>query len=101
MVQHVKVRIRMSLATASDRIDTVSVRLTDINGTRGGVDKRCRVVILLRHLQAIVVDAVHPDLYVAADDAIGRAKQSVWRHIKRRRTLRREYANRQPGPVPA
>lgn len=94
IVRHVEGRIKLSLATASDRISAVSVRLADINGSRGGIDKRCRIVIWLRYLRTIVVEAVDPDLYTAVDAAASRAKESVWRHIKRRRTLRREYANR-------
>ena len=101
IVRHVENRIKLSLATASDRIKTVSVRLADINGNRGGIDKRCRIVIRLLNLRTIVVEAVDPDLYAAVDMAVGRAKETVWRHIKRRRTLRREYANRNLRRQPA
>jgi ribosome-associated translation inhibitor RaiA len=92
--RYVEGRIKLSLATASDRINTVSVRLADINGDRGGIDKRCRIVIWLRNSRTIVIEAVDPDLYAAVDAAASRAKEAVWRQIKRRRTLRREYANR-------
>lgn len=101
IVRHVEGRIKMSLATASDRIGAVSVRLADVNGSRGGIDKRCRMVIWLRHHRPIVVEAVDPDLYVAVDMAANRAKEAVGRHIKRRRTLRREYANRTLRRLPA
>lgn len=101
IVRHVEGRTKLSLATASDRINAVSVRLADVNGSRGGIDKRCRLVIWLRHLRTIVVEAVDPDLYAAVDAAASRAKEAVWRHIKRRRTLRREYANRSLRRLPA
>lgn len=94
IVRHIEGRIRLSLGTASDRINAVSVRLADINGSRGGIDRRCRIVVWLRDLGTIVVAAIDPDLYAAVDEAASRAKEAVWRHIKRRRTLRREYANR-------
>jgi hypothetical protein len=45
IARHVEGRLRLSLATASEQIDVVLVRLWDINGTRGGTDKRCQVVV--------------------------------------------------------
>lgn len=94
IVHHVEGRVKLALGTASDRIRAVSVGLTDINSTRGGIDKRCRVVVRFRNRRTVVVEAVHDDLYAAVDDAVHRAKEAVWRHLRRRRTLRREYANR-------
>ena len=91
---HVESRVEFALGTASDRISEVSVGLKDINSTRGGIDKRCRVVVRLHNRRTVVVEAVHSDLYAAVDDAAHRAKEAVWRHLKRSRTLRREYANR-------
>ena len=92
--QHVANRVQSALGTASDQIDAVSIRMTDINAGRGGVDKRCRIVMGLRNARTVVVEAIHADLYAAIDDAAAAAKEAVWRHLKRRKTLRREYANR-------
>jgi ribosome-associated translation inhibitor RaiA len=94
IVRHVEDGVNRSLDIASDQVSGVSVRLDDINGDRGGADKRCRVVISMRPLRTIVVEAVGRDLYAAVDEALARARKSVKRHVKRRRTLRREYANR-------
>ncbi len=94
IVRHIEGRIKLSLGTASDQIAAVSVRLKDINGPRGGADKRCRIVVRLRPLRSIIVEAVGRDLYATVDEAAARAKEAVWRRLKRRRTLRREYANR-------
>jgi putative sigma-54 modulation protein len=92
--QHARQRVELSLATASEHINSVSVRLSDINGDRGGEDKRCRIVVSLKNLNVVVVDAVDRDLYVAIDHAVSRIKDTVWRHLKRQRTLRREFPNR-------
>lgn len=101
IVQHVEGRVKLALGTASDRISAVSVFVADINAGRGGTDKRCRIVVWLRNFRAVVVEAVHADLYAAVDEAAYRAKETVWRHLKRRRTLRREYANRSLRRLPA
>src|SRR5688572_3888694 len=94
IVRHVEDRVNRSLGNASDQVSGVSVRLGDINGDRGGADKRCSVIVSLRQLRTIVVEAVDRDLYAAVDEALARTRESVRRHVKRRRTLRREYANR-------
>src|SRR3954470_23274668 len=92
IVGHVTGRVRAAFGAAAGQVGVVSVRLSDINGARGGVDKRCRLVVGLRNLRTVVVEAVHADLYAAVDEAAGRAKEAVRRHVKRRRTLGREYA---------
>ena len=51
------------------------VRLWDINGTRGGVDKACRVVVWLRGRGTIVVEAVDRDLYAAIDAAAAKLRE--------------------------
>lgn len=94
LVEHVRRRMERSLATASDQISAVSVRLADINGNHGGIDKTCRVIVWMRNLRAVVAEAVDRDLYAAVDEAATRARQGVWRHVERRRTLRRQHANR-------
>lgn len=91
---HVESRLRLALGTAGDQIGGVTVRLADVNANRGGTDKRCHVVVLLRSLGSVVVESTHADLYAAVDDVAHRAKEAVWRHLKRRRTLYREYATR-------
>jgi ribosomal subunit interface protein len=94
IVRHVESRLRLSLGAAADRIESVSVRLSDVNGPRGGEDMRCRIVVYLRQGRAVVTEAVDENLYAAVDAAVARAKEAVWRFLRRRRTLRREYAYR-------
>lgn len=91
---HVVNRVQFALGTASDHINTVSVRMTDVNAGRGGDDKRCRIVVGLRNFRTVVVEVTHADLYTAIDDAAAAAKEAVWRHLKRRQTLQREHATR-------
>jgi ribosome-associated translation inhibitor RaiA len=92
--RHVEARIELALESASEHIHGVAVRLRDINGSRGGVDQSCRIVVWLDTHSPVVVEAIETDLYAAIDEAAARAKESVWRHLKRRQTLRREFAHR-------
>ena len=95
--EHAATRVQFALGTASDHISAVSVRMTDVNADRGGNDKRCRMVVDLRNLRTVVVEAMDADLYAAIDDVAAAAKEAVWRHVKRRQTLQREYASRSRG----
>src|SRR5688572_19150419 len=94
--RHVKDRIRLALGVAgvAAAVAGAMVRLRDINGDRGGVDKACRIVVWLRGRGAIVVEAVDRVLYAAIDAAAARLREAARRRLRRRRTLRREYAAR-------
>jgi ribosome-associated translation inhibitor RaiA len=96
LLRHVKRRVKLALAPARPSVTGVRVRLRDLNGPRGGVDKRCRIVTRLRGRGSVVVDAVDRDLYAAVDAAAAKVREAVRRRRKRRRTLRREYAARRP-----
>lgn len=107
MAELVERRVRYALGTAADDIVAVSVRLDDVAGALGGGgvangngnghgcdgrgDVRCRVVVWLRHLRTVVVEAVDRDLSDAVDEAVARAKDAVWRNLgRRRRTTSRQ-----------
>ena len=96
ILRHVMRRVRLALAPARSRVSGVMVRLRDVNGPRGGVDMRCRIVVWLRGHGTVVVDAVEQDLYAGVDSAAAKLREAVRRRLKRGRTLRRESANRRP-----
>lgn len=78
---------RLSFATdwARDEVRRVTVRLSDINGPRGGEDKRCLIQIPLTGRADIVIDELDSDLYVAIDKAIGRIERVLTKQIERAR----------------
>jgi putative sigma-54 modulation protein len=78
-------RLRYALPYADDHIQRISVRLYDANGPRGGIDKGCRIQIVLKHLGVIVIDNIEPDLYAAIKRAIDRAGWVITRRLARRR----------------
>lgn len=80
---HVTRRLEFALSRFVGRIKHVRVRLEDINGPRGGVDKQCRVEVSgVRNLTAIVEQTDH-DLYSAIDRAADRVHQSVARAVEK------------------
>lgn len=66
-------------------IERVSVRVTDANGPRGGVDQVCRVKVVLSGLPSVVVERRHATLPAAIDAALRAAEQAVWSSVRRRR----------------
>jgi ribosomal subunit interface protein len=82
---HAEYRLRCGLTHASDHIRRVGMRLSDINGPRGGADKRCSIVVALESLPEVVIEDVESDLYMAIDRAADRASRSVTRCLERKR----------------
>jgi putative sigma-54 modulation protein len=74
---HVERRLVFALARFAERIQSVTVRLGDINGPRGGIDKVC--ALSLRTLDGAVLgaEALDGDLYAAIDQASRRARRRL------------------------
>lgn len=66
-------------------IERVSVRVEDVNGPRGGVDKRCRIKVVLSGLPSVLVEEHDHSLQAAMDRALARAERSVRSAVQRRR----------------
>ena len=59
--------------------------LADINGPRGGVDKRCQIALKLAGQNSIVIEDTEADLYVAIDRACERCMRTLARRLERLR----------------
>jgi len=82
---HVERRLHFALGRFGGRVRQATVRLSDLNGPRGGVDKACRIAVRLPASPDLVVEDADGDLYVAIDRAAERAGRSVGRHLARGR----------------
>jgi putative sigma-54 modulation protein len=80
---HLARRLEFALGRVSHRIGVVQVRLEDLNGPRGGVDKRCRIRVAGDHGWRVVVESADGDAYAAVDLAAGRARRAVERALGR------------------
>jgi len=66
------------------------VRLADVNGPRGGVDKCCGIEVRVKGASTIAIDDTQADLYVAID----RAAERTGRTLDRRMARRPQFATR-------
>ncbi len=89
---HVHRRLGFNFSYASNRVRRVHVRLSDLNGPRGGVDKRCLVEVRLEGLPVVVVEDIQSDMYTAIDRAVGRAARTVSRRLALDSSRRRQVA---------
>jgi hypothetical protein len=72
------------------------VHLSDMNGPRGGVDKRCQVELKTDRAGSIVVVSVAKDWRTALDNALARAARflmRLWRRGGDSRRLRQRFIN--------
>ncbi len=86
---HAERRLRFALTRCDDRIQRIVMRLSDINGPRGGADKRCHLQVVLAGLPDVVIEDIEADLYVAIDRATDRAGRTLVRKIHRQHALLR------------
>ena len=90
---YVKRSIKYALGSRYDSIKHIIVTLSDINGPKGGEDKRCKVLIKLDGTKDIVIDDKQTHLHSAIDVATERASLAVTRRIGRLQTKAKRLKN--------
>lgn len=83
---YVRRKLGRKLGKLAPAIERVSVRIEDVNGPRGGVDKRCHVKVVLTDLPSVVIETRHRKLRRALDSAIQRTEHAVRRAVEKQRT---------------
>ena len=78
-------RLATALGWARDHTHKLAVSLSDINGPRGGVDKRCLIQVQMGGGREVIIENVEADLYAAIDRAVDRADRAVVRQVERAR----------------
>jgi len=81
-------RIQFSVGRFAGRIRSLTVRLSDVNGPRGGVDQRCSVRVELEGGRPVIVREERASVHAAIAAALGRAGRAVQRTLKPARPRR-------------
>ena len=83
--EHVTARLEAAVDQHAWRVGAVHVRLSDLNGPKGGVDQSCKVTVQLKPTGSIIVEETSQDMYSAVSLAADRVKQAVGRAMERRK----------------
>ena len=82
-------RVRFVLRRMRWLVPRAEVQLSDVNGPRGGTDKRCQVELHTDGAGSVVVSSVASDWRTALDSALARAARFLVRLWQRRTDSRR------------
>lgn len=92
-------KLARRLGKFAGSIERVSLRTEDVNGPRGGIDRVCRMKVVLRGLPSVVIEKRDAALNAALALALDGVERAVRRRLQRRRMkpLRRTAAAQTPG----
>jgi len=82
-------RVRFMLRRLGWLVPRAEVRMSDVNGSRGGIDKRCQVELETDGAGSVVVTSVANEWRTALDNALARAARSLMRLLRRDTDSRR------------
>jgi len=83
-------RVKFVMRRLSWLVPRAKVQLSDVNGPRGGVDKRCHVELKTDLVGTVVVTSMARDWRTAIESALGRAAKVLLRNVRRNKSQRHE-----------
>ena len=84
LIDYIDQRMSFVFARTKHAIHNFSMTISDVNGPKGGIDKRCQVVIHARGVPSVVISEKQSDLRSAIDRCLARANQNLTRQLKRK-----------------
>jgi hypothetical protein len=87
-------RVRFVLRRLDWLVPRAEVQMSDVNGPRGGVDKRCQVELRTDGAGSVVVASVANNWRTALDNALARAARflmRLWRRGSDSRRMRQRF----------
>jgi ribosomal subunit interface protein len=86
---HVRKKIKRYLSSMDDEIISVDAFLGDINGPKGGEDKKALIAVHMAGRPAIRFEAIHADLYAAISVAARGAGRTAKRTLRKGKHLKK------------
>jgi ribosome-associated translation inhibitor RaiA len=83
---HIRSKLGLKLGKFAPAIERVSVRVRDMNGPRGGIDKACRIKVVIAGLPSILFESRDASLIAAVNGALSGVERTVRRVLQRRQT---------------
>ena len=76
-------RVRFVLRRITALVSRAKVQFSDVNGPRGGVDKRCQVELSTQTAGTVVIASLAHDWRTALDRSLTRASRVLMRSVQR------------------
>ncbi len=98
----IRQRLGTKLGKYAGSIERVTVRVSDVNGPRGGVDKSCRIKVVLSGLPSVLFESQAASLKDSLNGALAGTERIVRRSVERRHTkpLKEPVRRRPLRPAP-
>lgn len=87
LVSGAEKRFRAATSRFVGRVEHVTIRISDENGPKGGVDKRCRVEVSVMRRGTFVVEENDADAYKAIGRAAKKVKQILGKQLGKPRSF--------------
>jgi ribosome-associated translation inhibitor RaiA len=83
--EHSERQALLHLRRFGKEVSCIAIRIRDVNGPKGGVDKQCRVLANGPHFGCSTLEELSEDAYQAVDMAIVRLARTIARGLERTR----------------
>lgn len=77
-------RVRFVMRRLAQRVNRADIHLSDVNGPRGGIDKRCQITLKTDRNGVLVIRTLAGDWRSALDEALQRSVRLLTRAWQRR-----------------
>jgi ribosome-associated translation inhibitor RaiA len=90
--EHIMDKVEAAFSKFGQHVVSVDLIIEDVNGPRGGIDKKCQLLVNIRGMKSVVVSTKKASASRAIAKAIAKAKRTTNRKLKRRsmRSARRQ-----------
>jgi len=96
--EHAARRVHQHLSRFGAQLSAVVVRIADVNGPKGGLDKRCQVTVRGPRLGTSTFEGLSGDPSSAVDAVVERVARAVGRALERVRSLRQRGRSLRGAP---
>jgi len=80
---YIERRLGFALGHFGDQVGRVRVKVSGLNGSRGGTKRSCRISADFKPLGRVAVQETDLDLHAAIDRAVGRLARSLSQRLER------------------
>jgi putative sigma-54 modulation protein len=85
VIEYATRRVHQHLSRFGRQVSGVTVRLVDVNGPKGGVDKRCQLSVSGPRLGAVKLTETQANVLAGIDLALDRVAHLIGRSLERAR----------------